>query len=268
MSSAERKTELGLLGDRFEAKAINLGERIDVHGLEPRLSPMLPVIVEVPRAGYAVLLRAGAVVLFGVGSDTEHEFLTAIAPRIQEPYSNPEIERLAIRIGDADRVDPDALVIAKLDAMRLQVIAEVLGKSVILARHELEVAETFNAIEPMAHQMRVAPHHLPWKQPNLVRHIGNAMLVEHALVGRTEVLEKPDLLWEQPELDRLYARLEDEYELRERYLALDTKVTVVSRSAQTMLDLSQAKRSFRVEWYIVMIFIGVDIVLTLIEMFR
>jgi uncharacterized Rmd1/YagE family protein len=49
----------------------------------------------------------------------------------------------------------------------------------------------------------------------------------------------------------MYARLEDEYELRERHLALDTKLAVVTRSAQALLELSQARRSLHVEYYIV-----------------
>ena len=36
------------------------------------------------------------------------------------------------------------------------------------------------------------------------------------LIGRVEIEDKPDILWDQPELERLYARLEDEYELHER----------------------------------------------------
>ncbi|MBC7973849.1 MAG: RMD1 family protein, partial [Myxococcales bacterium] len=81
------------------------------------------------------------------------------------------------------------------------------------------------------------------------------------------ILEKPDLLWDQPELDRLYARLEDEYELRERVLALERKLEVVSRAAQTMLDLHQAKRSLHVEYYIVVL-IAFEIALALFELAR
>jgi len=72
------------------------------------------------------------------------------------------------------------------------------------------------------------------------------------------------VLWEQPELERLYVRLEDEYELRERHLALERKLDLISRTAETMLDLMQHKRSLRVEWYIVILII-VEILLTLYE---
>jgi required for meiotic nuclear division protein 1 len=92
------------------------------------------------------------------------------------------------------------------------------------------------------------------------------MLVEHQLVDRAEVLEKPELLWDKPELDRLYARLEDEYEIRERHLVLESKLTLVSNAARTMLELTQAQRSLNVEYYIVALIV-LEVVLTLYEMF-
>ena len=77
------------------------------------------------------------------------------------------------------------------------------------------------------------------------------MLVEQELVGRAEILEKPDLLWDRPDLDRLYARLEDEYEIRERQSALDVKLGVVTRAAQhDARAVARRKRSLNVEYYI------------------
>jgi uncharacterized Rmd1/YagE family protein len=252
------------LGASFEVRAIHVGERIDTRGVEPRLSTVLPVIIEVAPSGYAVLLRAGAVVLFGVDPIQQERFIKDLGPRIQEPYEKYETERAVIRVADADSIELDALTIKEASIERLQVIAVILGKSVVLGRYETQIAEAFNAIEPMAIQMKAAPRRLPWKQRDLVHQIGAAMLSEHQLVGRAEVLEKPDLLWDNPELDRFYARLEDEYELRERHLALDTKLAVVSRAAQTMLDLSQARRSLNVEYYIVALFV-LEIVLALVR---
>ena len=86
------------------------------------------------------------------------------------------------------------------------------------------------------------------------------------MVWRVEVVEKPDLLWDEPDLERFYARLEDEYELRERALALERKLDLVSGTASTALDLLQNRRSLRVEWYIVALIV-VEILLTLYDMF-
>jgi len=264
----ERAAELvARLGTRFEVRAVHVGERIEIRGIEPRISPQLPVLIEVSPAGYAVLLRAGAVVLFGVDPIQQERFLADLGARITGRHEKLESEHATIRLADADGVEPDSLLLREISVERLQAVAEILGKSVTLARYELEIAESFNAIEPLAVQMKTSPRNLPWKQDELVRQIGDAMLVEHQLVGRAEILEKPDLLWDQPELDRLYARLEDEYELRERVLALERKLEVVSGAAQTMLDLHQAKRSIKVEYYIVALIVA-ELALAVVQLLR
>jgi uncharacterized Rmd1/YagE family protein len=80
--------------------------------------------------------------------------------------------------------------------------------------------------------------------------------MQHKMVGRVETGEKPELLWEHPELERLYARLAEEYELRDRDRALDRKLELISRTAETLLGLVQSRSSMRVEWYIVALIIA------------
>ena len=86
------------------------------------------------------------------------------------------------------------------------------------------------------------------------------------MVGQVEVVDKPELLWEHPELERLYLRLEDEFEIRERHAALQRKFELVSRTAQTALEVLRNRQNLRVEWYIV-ILIVVEIPLTLYQLF-
>jgi uncharacterized Rmd1/YagE family protein len=253
------------LGTRFEVRAIHVGERIEVRGVEPRLSPVLPCIIECAPSGFAVLLRGGAVVLFGVDPISQERFIKDLGARIQEPYEKHETERAYVRVSDGEGIEPDAILIKEVTVERLQVIAEVLAKSVILQRHEQEIDEAFRSIEPMAQKMRNEPGRLPWRQADMVQQIGKAIIAEHQLVGTSEIGEKPDLLWDKPDLDRFYARLEDEYEIRERHLVVERKLAVVSSTARTMLELSQTRRSLNVEYYIVALIL-LEIVLSLYEM--
>jgi uncharacterized Rmd1/YagE family protein len=83
--------------------------------------------------------------------------------------------------------------------------------------------------------------------------IGDVLVTQHRMVGRFEVSEKPELLWERPNLERLYLRIQDEYERPERDRALGRKLDLVSETATTSLRLLETKRSLRVEWYIVVL---------------
>lgn len=261
-----RVDQIRELGPRFEARAVNVAERIDVRGIDPRLSTHLPVTVAV-GTGCAMLFRSGAVVFFGVDTLAQERFLHDLNPRMHGRYQTPESERATIQIGEADAIEPNALILKESSIERLQVIAEILAKSVVLARNEQEIGAVFDAIEPLAAEMKKAPRRLPWRYSDLVRHIGEAMLVEHQLVDRAEVLEKPELLWDRADLDRLYARLEDEYEIRERHLVLESKLQLVTTAARTMLELNQARRSLNVEYYILALILF-EVALAIVQIFR
>jgi uncharacterized Rmd1/YagE family protein len=74
------------------------------------------------------------------------------------------------------------------------------------------------------------------------------------------------VLWERPDLERLYARLEDEYELSERVETLNRKLTVISDTATTLADIIDTKRSLRLEIIIVLL-IAFEIIITFYEMY-
>src|SRR3954462_8355602 len=82
---------------------------------------------------------------------------------------------------------------------------------------------------------------------DVLKLIGNALLVRHRVSGRVAVEEKPDVLWDRHDLERLYARLEDEYELKERAGGLNAKLAVIGETATALTDLIHTERSLRLE---------------------
>ena len=89
----------------------------------------------------------------------------------------------------------------------------------------------------------------------ILQHIGRALLVSQRVSGRVAVAEKPDVLWDRPDLERLYARLQDEYELKERAEALNRKLAVISDTATALTDVIDTERSLRLEFIIVVLIV-------------
>ncbi|MGM4954077.1 RMD1 family protein [Bradyrhizobium barranii] len=67
--------------------------------------------------------------------------------------------------------------------------------------------------------------------------------------------EKPDALWDKPELERFYSRLKDEYELKERLEMLERKLSAISGTANALTDIIDTRRSLRLEWVIVVLIV-------------
>lgn len=266
--STETITELEGGAGELRVRALFLGERLDLRGLDTtRPLGQTPLTIRAGEKGHAVLFRYGTVVLFGMEPAAEGAFLERLKPLILAPFERPESEESLVRLqlGQREGVEGGVITLGQLSLERLQVIADVLAKSTVLAYYEAEVAQVFDRIEPLAERLRRSgtTRH---EGRELVNYIGGTLLTQHRTVGRVAILEKPEVLWEHSELERLYARLSQEYELRDRQVALEGKVDLIARTAQTLLDLLQSKRSLRVEWYIVLLIV-VEILLTLYDMF-
>ena len=144
---------------------------------------------------------------------------------------------------------------------RLQLLAEVVAKSLLLAHYEAQIASTFDGIQPLANALGRTGR-VGREGRALIRQIGAVLSIQQQTIGRAGTGDTPDLLWDHPELGRLYTQIADEYELREREHALDRKLDVISRTLETLVDLSQQRSSLRLEWYVI-ILIVVEIALSI-----
>ena len=119
------------------------------------------------------------------------------------------------------------------------------------------MSAVFDVIEPLARELADHGRTLGGRR-TILRHIGNALLVQQRVSGLVAAAEKPDVLWERPDLERFYARLEDEYELKERAGLLTCKLTVISNTGRALTNIIDTERSVRLEQIIiVLILLGV-----------
>ena len=123
--------------------------------------------------------------------------------------------------------------------------------------------EALDRMEPAVAELRVAGR-LSVSSRALQRQIGHALSARSRNLGRVEATDKPEVLWDHPELERLHARLADEYELRERGGALERKLAWIGDTTQALLSLIQARRALRLEAAVVVL-VGIEVAFTLYE---
>ncbi len=254
----------------FSARGLYVGERIDLRSFvkSSRVIAQQPATVAIDGGGIGVLYRYGAAVFFDVAAADQERFLAALRPLVEKPYPQPESEEVSVCVAADKREGTESgttVILRDASVERLQIVAAALGKSVALAQYEADVATTFDHIEPIAVELEQTGRG-GRDMRQLLRHIGRALRNEHKMVARVEVIDRPELLWDHPELEQLYLRLEDEFELTERAEILDRKLDLISRTVSTTLDLLQTQRGLRVEWYIVGLIVF-EIALTMYDFF-
>jgi uncharacterized Rmd1/YagE family protein len=247
---------------RITVRALLLGDRIDTAGLERNaVLSTLPLAFRAGEKGIVALFRYGVAVMAGMSPLEEDEVIRRLNGRIVGPIQPREEESVQIEIAPDkdDQVASGVICVKALTIEHTLLIADALATSVVLAHDERNVATVFGVIQPIAQEL--AQHgRTPGGRRAILKHIGNALLVQHRISGLVAVAEKPDVLWERPDLERLYARLEDEYELKERADVLTRKLTVISDSAKAFADIIDTERSLRLE-LIIVVLIAVEIVI-------
>jgi len=245
-----------LSGARTTARAFFVSDRLSTSGLERGdVLATTPLAFRVGDNSVAVLFRYGVVVLIGLNALEEEEFLRSLQSRMTGMFARRDEEIAIIEVSPEreDQVPPGGpICLQSLSPERLILIGEALAKSVVLARHEREVATVFDTTEPFARELARSGRMTAGRRA-ILKHIGNALSVRHRVSGPVEVADKPDVLWDKPHLERLYARLEDEYELKERAESLNRKLAVIAETAQVLTDIIDTRRSLRLELIIVVL---------------
>src|SRR6202166_953874 len=255
---------------RRRGRALLLRDRIETSNLErDGVVSTVPLTYRFGKDGLVTLFRYGVAVLIGLAPAEEDELLQSLSSRLIRPVAprEEEIAHIVIVPEKDDQILPGGPITLKaVTPEHLVVIADALSKSVVLARDEREVSAVFELVEPFARQLAEKGRTSGGRRANL-KHIGNALLVQHRVSGRVAVADKPDVLWDLPDLERLYARLEDEYDLKERAEALTRKLSVIAETAEVLTDIIDTRRSLRLE-IVIVVLIAVEVVIAGYQILR
>ena len=258
-----------MFSGNVEATAFLLGERIDTRNYAaPDVASQNPFAYRARAGGLVVIYRFGAVVFFGVDQETQALAIKDLRPRIIDAASPTERESVTLVAGAAEDgvIESGKLALLDFSDDRLLVVADALAKSVALADDERYVTKVFEQIEPFAYKLS-GTGGASLTPKALLRLLGETLVAQTRMVGRVEVQEKPDLLWERPDLQRLFARLSDEYELDDRARALTRKLDVIEGCASTLADITDAQRTHRLEVAIVMLIV-IEVAVALFDLVR
>ena len=83
--------------------------------------------------------------------------------------------------------------------------------------------------------------------------------VKQTAVTHLSLFDKPEEIWESPDLESLYNKLNAEYELKDRLDVLSEKIDYLSDISQMLMNLLAEKRAAYLE-IIIIILIAIEIV--------
>jgi uncharacterized Rmd1/YagE family protein len=218
-----------------------------------------------PEGGTLFLHPFGAVVFADVDPAVRARCLEELRAR-DARFSGPgTLEDLVVREEESVPAGMVAgvLVIDRLTPARAGVIALTVAQSASMEYYERIVETMFDRTGRLVERLE-RKGTTPLRTAPLHRFIGEAVGTRNEVLTVLHLLDKPDAAWDDPAMDAIYADLRDEFDLADRYNALELKLRGVQEALELVLDVSRDRRLVLLEVTIVVLIV-LELALSLVR---
>jgi uncharacterized Rmd1/YagE family protein len=160
-------------------------------------------------------------------------------------------------------IDNDSITLRTFSLMQLLIAAHVVSQSVALDQYEQKLSDYYERSRDL---IDTADTYSIFKRAKLAKFAKQLVLMRHDMVIDLYLLDKPDIVWENENAEALYNRLAEILELKERFDVVEYKLSSIKDDIVMVMDLTNHNHSSFLEW-IIIILIGVEIVMGLVEWF-
>jgi len=161
------------------------------------------------------------------------------------------------------KVESEMITIREYSLVSLSIIAHVISQSVALEMYEQKLADYY---ERSRRLIDAADTYSIFKRTRLAHFTKQLVLIRHDMIIDLHLLDKPNILWDNEDAERLYNSLASALELKDRFDVVEYKLNSIRDDILMVMDLTNHNHSSFLEW-IIIILIGVEIVMGLYEWF-
>lgn len=212
--------------------------------------------VPLEGGGELFLYPFGAVVF----RDVPRERREAELARLKQ--ARPALTTEVVREDFLVREEPDARVTVTAGTLRLDrltpqragLVALTMAQSAAMEYYERLVDRLFDRTGSLVARLETRGT-VPLRTRPLHRFIGEAVSTRSEVLSVLHLLDKPDAVWDDAAMDRIYADLRGEFDLADRYHALESKLRSVQEALELVLDVARDRRLVLLELAIVLLIV-------------
>jgi uncharacterized Rmd1/YagE family protein len=161
-------------------------------------------------------------------------------------------------------INNDFLILKEIHPFQFEIISTVLAKSVALDKVESEIDILTDQIEELVQLLGRGD--LKPKEQQLAKIWSRILGFKYNTISNLMLLDKPDITWNNVDAEKLYEKMSGFFELKHRYDIVKHKTDTLEDITQAFGSLTQAKKSNRLEW-IIIVLILFEIIMSLGEKF-
>jgi len=161
-------------------------------------------------------------------------------------------------------VTEGVLTLDYMNPARASVVALTVAQSAAMEYYERIVEEMFVRTDRLVQRMEVRGT-VPLRTRPMHRFIGAAIATRNEVLTILHLLDKPDEAWDDPGMDRIYDELRAEFDLVDRYQALELKLRSVQEALELVLDVARDRRLVLLEVAVVLLIV-LEVALSLLRL--
>ena len=154
--------------------------------------------------------------------------------------------------GGPTRIADGCLVVDEFSSGRASLIAQTVAQSAAMEYYEQIVERLFERTGQIVNRLE-SRGGVPLGTRSLNKFIGQAIGTRNEVLSVLHLLDKPDLTWEDAAMDRIYGDLRSEFDLEDRYSALESKLRAIQEALELVLDVARERRLLLLEISVVLL---------------
>ncbi|HEY3494985.1 MAG TPA: RMD1 family protein [Polyangiaceae bacterium] len=219
-----------------------------------------------PSGGTVFIYSFGTVVFVDMGqAGREGELLRLRHTAVAKSDTQVISEEFTVREGGSARPDiqDGLLIVDQLTVERASMVALTVAQSAAMEYYEgivdQMVADTNRFADTLERTGNISIY-----TGKLHRFIGAAISTRNEVLSVLHLLDKPDVLWDDPGAERIYEALRSEFDLVDRYQSLELKLKSVQDALSLVTDVARDRRLVLLEASIVVLIVF-EIILSLVR---
>ena len=216
-------------------------------------------------AGGAVYLFSfGVVVFFDLGQAGREGELLRLRRALNVMRDAQVIsEEFTVREQGGARPDVEdgVLVVDSLTPERASMVALTVAQSAAMEYYERIVDQMFADTDGFVQRLEKRGN-ISVFTAKLQRFIGAAISTRSEVISVLHLLDKPDVVWDDPGAERIYVELRSQFDLVDRYQALELKLRSVQESLSLLTEIARDRRLVYLETSVIVLIL-LEIVLSL-----
>ncbi|MFV5686699.1 RMD1 family protein [Flavobacterium sp. GB2R13] len=256
----EIKIEAVQIAESFNMKKFRADFRAEAHS--GSTSEVFYALKENQR--YLYIFDYGVVVFANYDAVAKSEFVnfiknyatTLVDLDLSEEYRIETDETLQKVI-----VKNNYVTVSQIDSSLMRIVMLNIAQSVALEYYELLTDDLITSSKHYILELEKRGK-LSISKTNLLKYIGKVLNVKNSIVDNLYILDDPNLVWDNEELNLLNRHLKANFDINTRFKDLDYRLQIVENNLTLFTDVLNVRESSRLEW-VVIILIALEIAIAL-----